>query len=135
MVCPMAANKAADKIILERPDVCAGTLLVVSILLCDDGVRVNTPDHTERTAGQQPHSVSVCVCVYVTAGSSPEQEGELSVLLRPPPPSRLTAGWDFEEFIMKSFEETAQVVRSSLAAAYFSGSARRGVRALCEPSK
>lgn len=94
-----------------------GTLLVVSILLCDDGVRVNTPDHTERTAGQHtrsPFTVCVCVrvCVYVTAGSSREQERELGVLLRPPSPPRLTAGWDFEEFIMKSFEETAQVVRS-----------------------
>lgn len=79
------------------PGTVAGTLLVVSIVLCDDGVRVNTPDHTRRTAGQHtrsPFTVCVCVCVYVTAGSRREQESE-------PPPSRLTAGWVFEEFIMK----------------------------------
>lgn len=113
-----------------RPGPRAGTLLVVSIPLCDDGVRVHTPDHTQHTAGQHTHS-PVCVCVYVAVGGSREQASELTMFCRPPPTSRLTAGWGFEQFIMKqcrrlaAFEEASgSGWGSQLAEAWLGWSAR-----------
>lgn len=62
IVLPIAANNASDKISCGGP-LClgagdfAGTLLVVSILLCKECVRVNTPEHFR---GRQTHLRSTC---------------------------------------------------------------------------
>lgn len=70
IVLPITANNASDKIscgwasLLKQGDF-AGTLLVVSILLCTECVRVNTPEHIR---GRRTHLGSPCsprsVCVF-----------------------------------------------------------------------
>lgn len=49
-----------------------GTLLVVSILICKECVRVNTPEHQHQRPTNSPQvdmftPVGVCVCVRVEA--------------------------------------------------------------------
>lgn len=143
IVSPMAANNTSDKISCDGPPFFSlaatdftGTLLVVSIPLCKECVRVNTP---EPFRGRQTHlGVKVCsvhpglwvfvrMCVFMRMGATQNNRpgfvpAMLAALITAFSTSSLDSWvglWKIHNEAMPqistgeaAFEETAQVVRS-----------------------
>lgn len=87
--------------ISQEPSLLCQYFLVTTVA---ESTHLTTLEADERIAGQHTSPIqSVCVCVYVTVEATQNNRPSFvpAALQGPTRRSYLTAGWDFEEFIMK----------------------------------